>query len=341
MRILVDKEIPGIVATLTQLGECELYDSDTLSPDSLLGPEVLVVRSVLQVNRALLEHSTIKVVASVTSGIDHIDLQDCQELGITLYYAHGANARAVGQYALSALLQAAEITSLQPKTIGIIGVGYTGSALVQLLSPFALELILYDPYKDLQATVTDVIKSDVIVLMACLHDSEPWPSRNSITQDFLEQCKSNTIIINTARSELLSDQAINFLLASRDHYYITDVYKNEPNVATQIITKSLFATPHIAGYSLNAKAQLNTLVLRQLFNHYKTEPLTDQLTETKTATSNLPSNIFYSSDNIMFTKQYLSFTSLHATMLALCHQSNHATVSIKEVRKSYPLRDEW
>ena len=103
MKLVVDEIIPGAQAAFAQFGELCIVPGRTIDPALVRDADVLLVRSVTRIDRALLDGSSVRFVASTTAGIDHVNQADLQALGIRFAHAPGSNAQSVVDYVLSAL----------------------------------------------------------------------------------------------------------------------------------------------------------------------------------------------------------------------------------------------
>ena len=66
------------------------------------------------------------------------------------------------------------------------------------------------------------------------------------------------MIINSARGEIIDEDSI----LNSDILYLSDVFKGEPSPNTELISKCFIATPHIAGYSIEAKHNGTIMILK-------------------------------------------------------------------------------
>src|SRR6218665_1263552 len=128
MRILADENIPLLDEFFAEFGEIERMPGRAFDRDSVARADVLLVRSVTQVNRALLEGSKVRFVGTCTIGTDHLDLDYFNEAGIGWASAPGCNARGVVDYVLGCLLALAESTGarLPELRYGVVGAGQVG-----------------------------------------------------------------------------------------------------------------------------------------------------------------------------------------------------------------------
>src|SRR6185437_13045641 len=103
MNILADANIPVLKAAFPLPFCLSTYSNHQEIPSLLANQDVLLCRSTLKVNQALLNHSTIRYVATASSGSDHLDLDYLQSRHIQAFDARGSNADAVGDYVISCL----------------------------------------------------------------------------------------------------------------------------------------------------------------------------------------------------------------------------------------------
>jgi erythronate-4-phosphate dehydrogenase len=122
------------------------------------------------VNEELLKNSNVKFVGTATIGTDHIDLEYLKSRDITFADAEGCNADSVAEYVFTALLKVASEnnTSLNGKSIGVIGVGNIGSRVVRLAESLGMIVLKNDPPLERKgirknyASLDDALQADVI-----------------------------------------------------------------------------------------------------------------------------------------------------------------------------------
>ena len=93
MLIVADENIPLLDAFFAGFGEIRRVPGRSIDRATVEQADVLLVRSVTQVNRALLEGSRVRFVGTCTIGTDHLDLDYFAEAGISWSSAPGCNAR--------------------------------------------------------------------------------------------------------------------------------------------------------------------------------------------------------------------------------------------------------
>ena len=215
----------------------------------------------------------LKVVGKYGVGLDMIDMEAMKKHGKRLGWTGGVNRRSVSELVISfaiALLRHVpaahrEVLAgtwrqhmggyLSGRTVGIIGCGFIGKDLIEMLKPFNCPILVNDIidqskfYK--QHGVKEVAleellsSSDVITLHVPLDDS----TRNILTSDRMSLMKSDAILINAARGGLVDENALKQMLQSgRLAGAAFDVFAVEPPQDKVLLELSNFlVTPHIGG----------------------------------------------------------------------------------------------
>ena len=258
--------MPYVDALFGDLGQIEYVNGRTLTPEQVWDADVLLVRSVTKVNAALIDNAhKLKFVGSATIGTDHIDVDYLATRNIFFTNAPGCNATAVGEYAFIAMLELAQRFSatLAGKVVGIVGAGNTGTAAAKCLQAYGLKVLLCDPIKAQQGDPREFVSLDTIVEHAdiiSLHVPITKQGQHKTWYLFdetrLNQLKPNAWLLNCCRGEVIDNRAlIKFKQQRTDVKLVLDVWEGEPHPMTELVSLAEFATPHIAGYSLEGKAR--------------------------------------------------------------------------------------
>jgi len=262
MKIVSDKAIPLVEHLFSSIGDVTLLDGRDISKNNLQDADLLLVRTITLVNEALLEASSVKFVASPTSGVDHIDIKYLEENNIGFAHAPGCNSRSVAEYVLSSLLIIAEQNDfkLKDKTVGIIGCGHVGSLVKKFMQALDVKCLLNDPpLKELNSGVefcelSDFVQADIVTIHAPLTEQGKFKTRHMVNAEFLEMLKPDTTLINTSRGPIVDESALMKHLQSHERFkLVLDVWENEPDINMDLLQRAAISTPHIAGYSLDAK----------------------------------------------------------------------------------------
>lgn len=262
MLIVADENIPLLDAFFEGFGEIRRVPGRSIDRATVEQADVLLVRSVTNVNRALLEGSKVRFVGTCTIGTDHLDLDYFQRAGIIWSSAPGCNARGVVDYVLGSLLTLAEIegADLTQRTYGIVGAGEVGGRLVKVLQGLGWNVLVCDPPRqaaeggDYVSLEQIIEQCDVISLHTPLKKHGAQLTWHLLDKHRLNQLKPGTWLINASRGPVVDNAALRQVLLQReDLQAVLDVWEGEPEVDVALAELCVLATPHIAGYSLDGR----------------------------------------------------------------------------------------
>ncbi|MCK7597233.1 4-phosphoerythronate dehydrogenase [Microbulbifer sp. CAU 1566] len=276
LNIVADENIPGLEAWFADLGVITRAPGRTLTKSQLAEADVLLVRSVTQVDAALLEGTPVRFVGSCTIGTDHLDTGWLESRGIHWSAAPGCNANSVVEYVFCAL--AALDVDWRERSFGIVGCGNVGGLLQQRLKALGIPCKIYDPWlpdNPDAAELDAVLQQDVICLHAPLVKDGPHPSLHMIDADALRRIKPGAVLISAGRGAVIENQALfdrfseaqsgAHLVDERPFTAVLDVWENEPDIRLDLLQKVNLGSPHIAGYSHDGKLA-GTSMIRQALN---------------------------------------------------------------------------
>lgn len=270
MKILVDENMPYARELFSRTGDVLLVPGRPLPEAELQDATGLMVRSVTNVNAALLAGTPVKFVGTATAGTDHIDEASLTAAGIGFSAAPGCNAIAVVEYVFSSLLLLAERDGfeLRDRTVGIVGVGNVGGRLQKRLQAWGVNTLLCDPPRadrgdegDFRPLDQLVAQADILTFHTPLFKTGRYKSWHLADAALLMALKSNTILINACRGPVVDNLALlEVLKMRRDLSVVLDVWEPEPELNLDLLDHVDIATPHIAGYTLEGKARGTTQV---------------------------------------------------------------------------------
>ena len=287
MLIVADENIPLLDAFFAGFGEIRRYPGRAIDADCVRDADVLLVRSVTKVDRALLEGSQVRFVGTCTIGTDHLDLGYFAEAGIHWSSAPGCNARGVVDYVLGSLLTLAELdgADLSQRTYGVVGAGQVGGRLVQVLRGLGWKVLVCDPPRqaaeggDYVGLEQILAECDVISLHTPLTRTGEQPTWHLLDGERLARLRPGAWLINAARGPVIDNPALReLLLAREDVLAVLDVWEEEPLVDVELADLCVIATPHIAGYSLDGK-QRGTAQIYQAYCVWRGEAEQVQLAD--------------------------------------------------------------
>lgn len=223
----------------------------------------------------------LEAIARVGVGLENIDLEAARELGIKVSNTPDPPARAVAELALGGIL--ATLRQLAPAdrslrrgewrkpmgrllsgcTIGIVGAGRAGRALIGLLAPFGCRILAVDLEPDpAWALEADVELAAVEVLLATsdivsLHVPLTPETRHLIDRDAIRRMKPGAVLVNCARGGLVDEAALaeNLRSGKLAAAYL-DVFEAEPYRGELIDLPNTLLSPHIGSYAAECRLEM-------------------------------------------------------------------------------------
>ncbi|MEO0162776.1 MAG: 4-phosphoerythronate dehydrogenase [candidate division WOR-3 bacterium] len=278
LKIIADEKIPYLNELFSEFGVLDTIPSSEMRPEIIKNYDALFIRTVTKVNEKLLEGTKIRIVCSMTSGIDHIDRGYLRKKGIKLIYAPGSNARSVAEYVIACLVVLARKKrfKLEDKAIGVIGVGNVGTKVAEMCSILGMQVLLSDPPKYNRTkdrkylSLKNLSDADIITLHVPLTFSGRYKTYHMVDEEFLSNIKPGTIFINTSRGAVVDEKAL-MKFYHRLGGLVLDVWENEPAINIDLLKLVDIGTPHIAGYSLDGKFNASYMVYKKLCKYLKIE----------------------------------------------------------------------
>lgn len=258
MYIVADENIPLLDEFFAAFGSIRRLPGRAISAADVRDADLLLVRSVTRVDRALLEGSRVRFVGTCTIGTDHLDLDYFAAAGIAWSSAPGCNARGVVDYVLGSVLCLAEREGVDPaaRVYGVVGAGQVGGRLVELLRGLGWRVLVCDPPRQ-AAEGGDFVDLERIVAeceVISLHTPLDAGTRHLFDAARLAALKPGAWLINASRGAVVDNAALRQLLPQRpDLKAVLDVWEGEPQADVELAALCQLATPHIAGYSLDGK----------------------------------------------------------------------------------------
>ena len=279
MKVVADMDIPFLEGVFEPYGEVVYKKGLEISHEDVLDADALVVRTRTRCDAALLEGTSVKMVATATIGTDHIDLEYCRNAGIEVANAAGCNAGGVMQYVFSALygVAARKGIKIDESTIGIVGVGHVGSKIEAMAEYLGFNILRCDPPRAVAegpegfCSLEHLLEeSDVVTLHVPLDET----TRGMANADFFTLMKPGAIFINAARGEVVDEQAL-IEASPKLGAIVIDTWNNEPDINEDLVDIADIATPHIAGYTFQGKQNGTAYAVQALARHFRLEELYD------------------------------------------------------------------
>lgn len=271
------------VSVFQQVGEVTAQE---LSREELLRCiheyDILAIRVNTTADQILLDAAVrLQVIATATTGTDHIDMDYAKKKGIEVIALQGANTTATAEHAMALLLslvrkipaahasllegnwqRSAFIgTELQGKKLGVVGFGRIGREIAKRAQAFGMDILAYDPYlpeaafSDFDATRIEDIdeifsEADAITLHVLLTEE----TKNLVNKEKLALMKPTAVLLNCSRGEVVAERDLVHALEQKQIAGAAlDVFATEPLPPDSVLIRyakkhsNLVLTPHIAG----------------------------------------------------------------------------------------------
>lgn len=281
MKVIVDNKIPYIKGIIEHIADEVVYlPGNAFTLEEVKDADALIVRTRTLCNRELLRGSRVRFIATATIGFDHIDVAYCREAGITWTNCPGCNAGSVEQYVHAALLllKRQKGLELEKSTLGIVGVGHVGKRVQRMAESLGMRVLLNDPprkdkgessFVDLKTVAEE---SDVITFHTPLNREGKYKTFHLADEELFSALRKSPFLINSSRGEVVDTQALLAALkAGKVRDAIIDTWEDEPDINLDLLQKAYIATPHIAGYSADGKANATRMSLEALCRFFGKE----------------------------------------------------------------------
>ncbi|PAU93404.1 hypothetical protein CK503_11760 [Aliifodinibius salipaludis] len=329
INVLADKYLYNIEAYLPESINLQLFDPARGLPAEVDQAQAMLIRTVIPINKQTLPNipSQLQFIGTGSSGTDHLDTDYLGKHNVRLANAAGCNARSVAEYIATALLLWSETRSkqLSDLTAGVVGVGHVGKKVVAILNKLGLETVAYDPPREeresdfTSSSLENVLDCDILTFHTPLNRNSKFPTFHWLDD---QKLSGNTfhLVINSARGGVVEEKALLAAMKKgtvRDA--IIDTWENEPEIHLDSAGAAFLKTPHIAGYSVQAKENASKFVADKLINFFELD---------------LPVNT-HENEKVTFAKDLSQFDSL-SSLLAALHPINKYENQLETIIRENP-----
>ena len=257
----------------------------------------LIVRSATKVTKEIIENAKkLKLIGRAGAGVDNIDLLAAKEKNIIVLNTPGGNTNATAEHTLALLLSLsrkipnADATThrgewakkrlkgneIKGKTIGIIGFGNVGKRFAEMCNALGLKVIILS--KSFEGIKNDYSKYESVNLTQLLeaadiisfHCKPPLDGSPIIATNEINQMKKSSIIINTARGNLVSEIDLSEAIKNKTiKGAAIDVFADEPahdNILFGL--DNVILTPHIAASTSESQIIVAEMVANQFVDYF-------------------------------------------------------------------------
>lgn len=347
MKIIADKNIPYLKGIAELFGEVTYLDGAAFTQKTIKDADTLIVRTVTHFDENILKDTAVKLICSATIGYDHIDTGYCDSHGIAWTNAPGCNSGSVQQYITSVLITMSRKKgfSLKGKTIGIVGVGNVGKKVAKACEVLGMKVLLNDPPRqaveegdNFVSLQTIMDEADIITFHTPLTKDGEYKTCHLADADFFSSLKKKPVIINSARGGIIDTNAIKTALRKGEiSGAVIDCWENEPDIDLEYLNMAEIATPHIAGYSADGKANATRMSLTAIADFYHlSEAPVSLVKEPEPTNPVIDMNKYTDQDNRIYDAILETYNPVGDYSRLI---NNPAT--FKKLRNEYPLRREY
>ena len=281
MKVLVATEKPfaanalaGIKQEIENAGHelalLESYTSADQLKEAASKADAMIVRSDKITKDVLDSAANLKIVVRAGAGYDSIDTAYAKEKGVLVENTPGQNANAVAELVFGLLVYAVRNfyngksgSELKGKKLGVLAFGNVGRNVARIAKGFGMDIYAFDafcPKEVIEQAGVHAVDSQDALFEQCdivsLHIPATPETKGSINYELVNKMKPGSILINTARKEVINEPELLKLLADRsDLKYITDI-KPDADADFAKFTGRYFSTPKKMG-AQTAEANTN------------------------------------------------------------------------------------
>lgn len=310
------EEARGILCEVGEVTNLKLSHNDL---QKLIGDyHVLIVGIENSVGSSIIRcGKKLKIIATATTGLDHIDLNAAKKQDIKIIslkreknFLKEIAGTAEFTFGLTLSLirdiprsfdrvksyrwerKSSHGFELSGKNLGIIGFGRLGKLMAQYGHGFRMQILAYDPYIPssemepfgvIPVSLEDLLKNaDVVSLHAELSEE----TEEMIGKTELNLMKPSSVIINTARGQLIDETALLIALKEKkiagaaldvleDENKFDENFNNHPLVEYARTHSNLLITPHIAGMAFDSVYKTRIFITKKIVQAIKESNLSE------------------------------------------------------------------
>jgi D-3-phosphoglycerate dehydrogenase len=248
----------------------------------LIGDAEAVIVGVDRIGEKVLSSCPhLKVISKHGIGVDNIDLEAAKKRGIVVANAPGTNSESVADMAFLFILSCARHlklvleqiqnkkwsspllgSELEGKILGIVGLGRIGKGVARRALGFGMKVIYFDPFVEEESfTRVNLEELFQIADFITLHLPLSSQTRHLVNEKLLSLMKKEAFLINTARGELVDEEALyRFLKEGRIAGAGLDVLSFEPPFESPLLTlPNVLVTPHVAAHTKEANMKMGRI----------------------------------------------------------------------------------
>ncbi|MEL7832470.1 4-phosphoerythronate dehydrogenase [Fodinibius sp. Rm-B-1B1-1] len=349
INVLADKYLYNIQAYLPESVNLQLFDPAQGLPTEVEQAHAMLIRTVIPINKQTLPNipDQLQFIGTGSSGTDHVDQSYLKTHNIHFADAAGCNARSVAEYVATALLIWSEKrnTPLHELSIGIVGAGNAGTQVSRILEELGLQIVSYDPPRAQRekhfnsASRDEVLACDILSFHTPLDKTGKYATYHWLDEEKLSN-NAFHLIINAARGGVVDERALlTAMKQGKVRDIIIDTWENEPDIHLDTAGTSFLKTPHIAGYSVQAKENASKFIANDLIAHFDLER-SQKLAETNPTTFDNDLSSFDSISSLLKELHPIKKYEEQLTDIIKNHPEERGKL-FNKLRAEFPLRQQF
>jgi len=255
----------------------------------LVATDVIAILAGLEplTDRVLSNAKSLRVIARCGTGLDSVDLQAANRLGIDVFNTPDAPTQAVAELTIAHMLNSLRHISttdsnmrsgkwtptmgslLATKTVGLIGVGRIGSAVAKLAQAFGARVIGFDPvvnsHNSVELLSLDEVlnQADIVSLHVPINDQ----THHILNANTISRMKPGSIVVNVSRGGLIDESALHDALKSQHlSAAALDCFEDEPYSGPLLQIPGVHVTAHMGSYARETRDLMEVEASTNLVN---------------------------------------------------------------------------
>ena len=255
----------------------------------LVATDVIAILAGLEplTDRVLSNAKSLRVIARCGTGLDSVDLDAANRLGIDVFNTPDAPTQAVAELTIAHMLNSLRHISttdsnmrsgkwtptmgslLATKTVGLIGVGRIGSAVAKLAQAFGARVIGFDPvvssHNSVELLSLDEVlnQADIVSLHVPINDQ----THHIVNASAISRMKPGSIVVNVSRGGLIDESALHDALKSQHlSGAALDCFEDEPYSGPLLQIPGVHVTAHMGSYARETRDLMEVEASTNLVN---------------------------------------------------------------------------
>lgn len=302
-KVLVATEKPFAPAAVEQIKKIvdesgfefallEKYTDKQQLLDAVKDASALIVRSDKITAEVIDAAKELKIVVRAGAGYDNLDLKACSDKNIVAMNTPGQNANAVAELAFGMMIFLARNgfngtagTELRNKSIGIHAYGNVGRYVAKIAMGAGMKVFAFDPFIDAELIKADGVtplNSAEEMYSTCQYISLHIPATpktvKSINYDLLSKMPANSVLVNTARKEVIDEESVIKLMNERNDFsYISDIAPDNKEDFKAFEGRYFFTPKKMGAQTAEANVNAGVAAANQIADYIKNGVTTFQV----------------------------------------------------------------